>query len=264
MKISIGLWSGALLISGLLLVGCNHEAPMVQDIPVIDGVDDGGQAEHTLASSSGKVVVGTTMTGLASWYGSKFHGKLTSSGERYNMYDRTAAHRTWPMGTMVKVTNLDNRLQTIVRINDRGPFVKGRIIDCSYQAAKDIGLDRTGTARVKLEVIGFADGSKPASSLSTPKPPHTSVAKTQQSSSQHPVYQSSGTHGIQVGAFRNYSGAQIRQQEYNNYGSQHRAEIKKVTDGSGMPLYRVILKGFHSKSEAEAFKSSHGISGVVL
>ena len=94
------------------------------------------------------------MIGLASWYGPGFQGGTTSSGEKYNMYSYTAAHKTWPMGTLVKVENLKNHKSVIVKINDRGPFVKGRIIDCSYAAAKAIGLNIDGVAPVKLTVIG--------------------------------------------------------------------------------------------------------------
>ena len=92
-------------------------------------------------------------TGIASWYGPKFHGKRTASGEIFNMYDYTAAHRYLPFNTKVRVKNLLNNKTVIVRINDRGPFVKNRIIDLSYAAAKKIGMLKTGTAPVKIEVI---------------------------------------------------------------------------------------------------------------
>ena len=95
----------------------------------------------------------TEMVGLASWYGSDFHGLKTSSGERYNMYAYTVAHKTWPMGTVVKIENLKNHKTAIARVNDRGPFVKGRIVDCSYAVACKIGLDREGVAPVKLTVL---------------------------------------------------------------------------------------------------------------
>ena len=103
------------------------------------------------------VEVGQVMNGISSWYGPNFHGKYTSNGEVYDMHARTAAHKTWPMDTMVKVSNLQNGKSTIVRINDRGPFVKGRVIDCSYAAGKEIGLDRLGIAKVSVEVIGNRD-----------------------------------------------------------------------------------------------------------
>ena len=102
-----------------------------------------------------QVNIGDTFEGIASWYGPNFHGKKTSNGEIYNQNSFTAAHKTFPMNTMVKVTRLDNGKITVVRVNDRGPFVEGRIIDLSYIAGKTIGLDKDGTTPVRLEVIGF-------------------------------------------------------------------------------------------------------------
>ena len=92
--------------------------------------------------------------GKASWYGKKFHGRRTSNGEIFDMYKVSAAHKTLPMGTLVKVTNLYNNRELVVRINDRGPFVKGRIIDLSYAAAKKIGVVGPGTARVRIVALG--------------------------------------------------------------------------------------------------------------
>lgn len=94
-----------------------------------------------------------SQTGLASWYGPDFHGKLTSNKEIYDMYDMTAAHRTLPFGTQVMVTNLENGRAATVRINDRGPFVGDRIIDLSYAAARVLGMVGPGTARVRLDII---------------------------------------------------------------------------------------------------------------
>lgn len=92
-------------------------------------------------------------TGEASWYGPDFHGKLTSNKEIYDMYDMTAAHKSLPFGTYVMVTNLNNGKSAMVRINDRGPFIKGRIIDLSYAAALALDMVTPGTAPVKLEVL---------------------------------------------------------------------------------------------------------------
>ena len=91
--------------------------------------------------------------GIASWYGHPYHGRPTSSGEIYNMYAMTAAHRTLPFGTEVRVHDLDDGRDVSVRINDRGPFVNGRIIDLSYAAAKAIGMLGAGTAMVRLEIL---------------------------------------------------------------------------------------------------------------
>jgi rare lipoprotein A len=96
---------------------------------------------------------GNIQKGLASWYGPEFHGKLTSNKEIYNMHDLTAAHPTLPFGTYVKVTNLDNGKSVVVRINDRGPFVKGRIIDLSYAAAIKLGMSGAGVVPVMIEVL---------------------------------------------------------------------------------------------------------------
>jgi len=90
--------------------------------------------------------------GLASYYGGKFHGRKTASGERYNMHAMTAAHRRYAFGTLVKVTHVKNGRTVKVRINDRGPFIKGRIIDLSYAAAKKLGMLKEGVARVKIRV----------------------------------------------------------------------------------------------------------------
>ncbi|MDX2000427.1 MAG: septal ring lytic transglycosylase RlpA family protein [Thermoanaerobaculia bacterium] len=92
--------------------------------------------------------------GEASWYGPRFHGRKTASGERYNMHALTAAHRTLPFGTRVRVRNLENGESVEVRINDRGPFARGRIVDLSYAAAKALGLVGPGTAQVELSIIG--------------------------------------------------------------------------------------------------------------
>ena len=91
--------------------------------------------------------------GTASWYGDYFEGRPTASGEPFNMYDMTAAHLTLPLGTLVRVTNLRNHRSVIVRINDRGPYVDGRIVDLSYNAARILHFDQQGLQRVRLDVI---------------------------------------------------------------------------------------------------------------
>jgi len=92
-------------------------------------------------------------TGKGSWYGKKFHGRKTASGEKYNMYALTAAHKTLPFNTMVEVTNLSNNRKVTVRINDRGPYAKGRIIDLSYLGAKKLGYLNKGVAKLKVRVL---------------------------------------------------------------------------------------------------------------
>ncbi|MBN2419360.1 MAG: septal ring lytic transglycosylase RlpA family protein [Deltaproteobacteria bacterium] len=107
-----------------------------------------GQRYYPISSSSGFVELGE-----ASWYGDDFHGRKTANGEVYDMHSKSAAHKVLPFNTYVKVENLGNKKYTIVRINDRGPFKKGRIIDLSYAAAKEIDLVGPGVAKVKVTAL---------------------------------------------------------------------------------------------------------------
>lgn len=100
------------------------------------------------------VPVGHREQGIASWYGPNFHGKKTASGEVYDMHRWTAAHKTLPLNTLVEVTNPSNNRKAVVRINDRGPFIDGRVIDLSLTAAKYLGVVEPGTAPVKIAVVG--------------------------------------------------------------------------------------------------------------
>ena len=109
------------------------------------------------SSKNGKVKHRNVMTGVSSFYAEDFHGKLTANGEVYDMYGFTAAHKTLPLNTVCRVTNLANNKSLILRINDRGPYIKGRILDCSYGAAKKLDFLTQGTANVKIEVIEWGD-----------------------------------------------------------------------------------------------------------
>lgn len=200
------------------------------------------------------VNVGSGMKGLASWYGPNFHGKLTCNGEIYNMYQRTAAHKTWPMDTMVRVKNLENGRSTVVRINDRGPFVSGRIIDCSYVAGKELGLDKMGIAKVELEVIGIK-GKINSKSRKSRKP--------QGVSKQHENRISPSDYGIQIGAFSSYDAAKhvvyTTTQKYTQYTSR----IKEYHTISGDIVYRVILYGFKSREDVLTFKENNLLTGQI-
>ncbi len=176
---------------------------------------------------------GDTFSGIASWYGRDFHGKKTSNGEYYNMYDMTAAHKTLPMNTMVRVTNLRNNRSAIVRINDRGPFVNSRIIDLSYAAASRLGIIAKGTAPVRLEVVGFK-GLIRASKTAPNK-----------------VVRLSGFL-VQIGAFRNRSGAKRFANRHKSVDSRYTSKIKEYML-DGYPIYRVYLSGFGSENEARDF-----------
>lgn len=109
-----------------------------------------GRSYHVLPSAAGY-----SERGVASWYGTKFHGRLTSSGEPYDLYQLTAAHRSLPLPTWVEVTRLDTGKTITVRVNDRGPFHSARIIDLSWAAARELGMDHQGTAEVEVRAISF-------------------------------------------------------------------------------------------------------------
>jgi rare lipoprotein A len=135
----------------------------VVSLGAAQGPNSSGSARHSANPKSGSQFAANVAparadsrpyeVGTASWYGEDFDGKPTASGEPFNMYDLTAAHPTLPLGTYVKVTNLRNRRAVIVRINDRGPIVPGRIIDVSYGAAKVLHFKANGIQRVRLDVV---------------------------------------------------------------------------------------------------------------
>jgi len=141
---------------------------------------------------------GFSQRGKASWYGKKFHGRKTANGEIYNMYAMTAAHKTLPLGTYVRVKNLQNNREIDVRINDRGPFVRGRIIDLSYTGAKKIGIVGPGTAPVQITALGT---------------PVRSTAKKDSSRSYVPMDYYKGDFTVQIGAFADRNNAERLKQK---------------------------------------------------
>ena len=167
------------LVAALALAGCGHKK----------------HARVTPPPPSGRrapVVVqpGDTETGIASWYGHPYHGRAAANGEIYDMEKMTAAHRTLPFNTWVRVYDLDNNKTTEVRIIDRGPFIDGRIIDLSHAAAREIEMIGPGVARVRIEVIRAPAGVTPA------------------------------LFAVQVGAFRNKNNAEdLRKRMADRYGS---------------------------------------------
>lgn len=158
----------------LLLTGCMILAPGCSVIKGVAGKiwggSSGGIAGQDCYTQFGKrycpmiSAEGFVETGVASWYGEDFHGKPTAIGEPYNMYAMTAAHKTLPLPTRVRVTNLENGRSAELRVNDRGPFVDDRVIDLSYSAAQELGVVRRGTARVRIEALE-AGGSPGANSV---------------------------------------------------------------------------------------------------
>lgn len=179
---------------------------------------------------------GFTQTGIASWYGSDFHGKKTSNGDTYDMHSMTAAHKTLPFGVYVKVINRQNGRDAVVRINDRGPFVAGRIIDLSYSAAKGIGVVESGTAPVKIEALGYLDKSVSGKNMYRP-----------------PVSYDRGSFGIQVGAFTNMENARrLAESIKQRYGAASICEAMV----NGVKYYRVRAGNHASLKEAEQAKES--------
>ncbi len=177
---------------------------------------------------------GTVETGYASWYGDPYHGRRAANGEIYNKNQLTAAHLTMPFDTWVKVTNLENSRSVTVRITDRGPFVKGRIIDLSQEAARQIRMIGSGTAVVRLEVISAADA-----------PP-------------------SGLYAVQVGAFRDQAAAERLQSSLQaRYGG---AFVERYESGDGL-FYRVRVGPKTSALEARNLAAQLGrenLSGFVV
>ena len=178
---------------------------------------------------------GFVQTGIASWYGRKFHGRKTSNGETYNMYAMTAAHKTLPMNTWVSVHNLKNNRKIVVRINDRGPFVYGRIIDLSYTGANRIGIVGSGTTKVRVTALGKA----------------TSYSrKTKDPITFKPVDYWKGNFTVQVGAFQvKDNGKKYRYKLSKSYKNAH---IATFTDDRGS-FYRVRIGRFTNLKDAERF-----------
>ena len=125
----------------------NNKRNLLQKKVLID-------ARNTLDRTANQFQIAQLISGRASWYGPKFHGRRTANGEIFDSNALTAAHPSLPFGTKVRVTNLRNGHSVIVRINDRGPFVKGRIIDVSAAAARVLNMVNSGTARVQLDILG--------------------------------------------------------------------------------------------------------------
>jgi rare lipoprotein A len=187
-----------------------------------------GQRYRTLVSSAG-----FEQRGLASWYGTKFHGRRTSSGEPYDMFAMTAAHRQLPLPSYVEVTNLDNGKRVVVRVNDRGPFVGGRVIDLSYAAAHRIGMVEKGVAPVHIRVVSPAEEEAGPirvagiGALDGLGPEARDSAQTE-------------ARFVQVGAFADRSAAERVQRDLRNLGF---AEVRVTTlsSTSGTPLHRVRI-----------------------
>ena len=230
--------------------------------------------------------VGDQFDGIASWYGPDFHAKKTSNGEIYNMYAMTAAHKTLPMNTVVRVDNLDNGRSTIVRINDRGPFVAGRIIDLSNKAAHEIDMVRKGTARVKVTVLGYNglidDKNAPSVNSIEEKPEvekievieddvvatnintnigmvSAPITTSKSSSKESSKSSSGGKFSIQVGAFSLQAGASKTVDEY-----KAKFPSKKIEYVESGGIYRVYIRGFSSYDDGQNFKAKNSLTNAIV
>jgi len=142
-------------------------ASVADAVPRTEPLSRIGNAPYTVFGDRyapmSSVRVGYSETGEASWYGRKFHGRTTSNGEEYDMFAMTAAHKTLPLPTYLEVQNLNNGREVLVRVNDRGPFLGGRILDLSYMAAKKLGVVESGTAPIHIRVVATATGQNNSS-----------------------------------------------------------------------------------------------------
>jgi rare lipoprotein A len=172
-------------------------------------------------------------TGIASWYGKGFHGRKTSSGEKYDMYAMTAAHKTLPLGLYVTVHNQKNGRDVVVRVNDRGPFIKGRVIDLSFAAAKKLGIDVSGTAFVRVEALGYRQND--------------AGGKNKREYTEPPSYDI-GNYTVQVGAFRDIRNANRLSEEMRKV---HGFADIQATNLNGNLFYRVYVGRYSSLEAAE-------------
>jgi len=196
---------------------------------------------YTVMSSAS----GYSERGVASWYGKKFHGRLTSNREPYDMYEMTAAHKTLPLPSYVRVRNLRNNKSIVVRVNDRGPFVDNRIIDLSYAGAVKLDMVGTGTSLVEVTAITFDDppGDRPTKQTTTPKPvaqtarqPVDPVPRSTQALEANKIY-------VQVGAFGSRENAERRSAELT---AAHIANVYIHEDTRVNPaLFRVRIGPIH-------------------
>lgn len=187
--------------------------------------------------------VGFVEEGVASWYGQDFHGKKTSNGEIYDMYARTAAHKTLPLGVTVRVKNLANGRETLARVNDRGPFVKGRIIDLSYTLAKELGVDGPGTAPVRIEALGYQE-TAPGGRVTYRQPKSYTI----------------GSYAVQIGAFAVRDNAdRLAGQMRGLHGA---ASVQEGYVGERL-FYRVRVGKYATVESAESAKSGLEKSGYA-
>lgn len=231
-------------------------------VPRVEPISRGGnKSPYTVLGKTYSVMSsanGYRERGGASWYGKKFHGHLTSNGEIYDMYQMTAAHKSLPLPTFARVTNLANGKQVIVRVNDRGPFHPGRIIDLSYAAAFRLGMLGAGTAHVEVEAINPLTWNTRTAVHRAPAPVPTPAPVAQRSSREAGVL---SNQFVQAGAFSSAVSAQQLAAKLSGYTRQT-ARVER----SGT-LYKVLVGPVGLRSEADdiiRILAQQGISGAHL
>ena len=189
-------------------------------------------------------------TGAASWYGHKFHSRQTANGEVFNMYAMTAAHRVLPMPSVVRVTNLDNGRSVVVRINDRGPYARGRIIDLSLAAAEKIGFRRQGVARVRVELLPELSRkvARIAAGGGGARKQDRLVAAFVRGGSPRP-----GVYYVQAGAFRDRRNAEVMAQRLRRHFDSVRVHTSAA--GNGRILHRVRVGPENTRRSAAALQA---------
>lgn len=193
--------------------------------------------------------VGYAEQGIASWYGEPFHGRKTANGETYNMYGDTAAHKTLPIDTMLLVKNLENGRSTMVRINDRGPFVQERIIDLTYTKAQELGIVGKGTARVEIVAMGAQQAEEePVVATGSGKP--VEPGKPKPKPPPIPDFDK-GNFYVQVGAFVKIENARLLAKAFAKRG---RDVIIQQYPAAGMNLYRVMIFASTSLAKAKLYE----------
>jgi rare lipoprotein A len=196
--------------------------------------------------------------GNASWYGRKFQGQKTANGEIYDLYAMTAAHPTAPLPSYARVTNLENGRVVVVRINDRGPFLHGRIIDLSYAAASKLGYARKGGARVEVELLELGNAS-------ILQPPKAVPPRFTSESSDIVVADSAGAFYIQLGAFSNEANALAFLNKVTSPVSEALGVAPQVFDRNGLARVRIGPYRSHDAASAalNALSAKTGITGVI-
>ena len=225
--------TGCLLVASLLSSCTGIHTPM--SVPPA-----GGPQPNTSGAQPSPTT--RVQVGMASWYGKEFHGRPTASGEIYDMYQPTAAHLTAPLGTYALVTNLENGQSVRVRINDRGPYKRPRILDLSYEAARQLDLVHPGLGRVQIEFL--------AEPTLVVQPTVTPVDTSPDQRNSVQVFETSGTQpfAVQVGAYQDQNNAVWTQKTLT--AMYPNVWISMAPEGT-QPLHRVRLGPFNNRDEAE-------------